>query len=140
MEEQEVSADLLLFRIAELQYDGNGHLKVIPDSSIPCAHCVYNGVAVIFKPIDDCRGYKKSHVQYLENARNYKVLVSGDYDHITERLVEFFNNGRLICPHCGEGCKRRYKTLESRDSHAWAFHHNIGSSSSSSDNFHRDPP
>ena len=61
---------------AELQHDDNGHRKGIPDCSIPVVHSVYNGVAVVFKPIDDCHDYQKAHVQCLENVRNYKVLAS----------------------------------------------------------------
>ena len=135
MEEQEISADLL----AELQYDDNGHRKGIPDISIPFVHSAHNGVAVILKLNDDCHDYQKAHVKYLEDVRNYKVLISDDYDHITEMLIEFFSNARFICPHCDKGCRRRYRTLESRESHVRNFHHSIASSSSS-DNLHRDPP
>ncbi len=124
--------------IAGLQTDSNGYSKGIPDISIPFVHSVYNGFAIIFKPIDDCHEYQKAHVQYLQNVRNYKVLVSDDYDHITEKLIEFFSNGRLICPYCGENCRTRYKTLESRERHVRRFHRNIGSPSS--DNLHSDPP
>ena len=125
--------------IAELQYDNNERGKGNPDISIPFVHSAHNGVAVIIKLTDDCNDYQQAHVKYLEDVRNYKVLISDDYDHITESLIELFNNGRLICPHCGDGCTTRYKTLESRESHVRKFHHNIGSSSSS-DNLHRDPP
>ncbi len=94
--------------IAELQYDNNDRGKGIPDISIPFVHRTHNGIAVIFKLNDDCNDYQKAHVKYLEDDRNYKVLISDDYDHITETLIEFFSNARFICPHCGEGCRRRY--------------------------------
>ena len=55
-------------------------------------------------------------LQYQNNG--FKTLVSNDYDHIIEQIIEYFRNVRLLCSYC----PRRFVSPQSLSNHIKIFH------------------
>ena len=55
-------------------------------------------------------------LQYQNNG--YKTLVSNDYDHIIEQLIEYFRDVRIKCSYC----PRRFISSQSLRNHIKSFH------------------
>ena len=54
--------------------------------------------------------------QYQSNA--FKTLVSNDYDHIIEQIIEYFRDVRILCSYC----PRRFVGSQSLKNHIKSFH------------------
>ena len=54
--------------------------------------------------------------QYDNNG--FKTLVSNDYDHIIEQLIEYFREVRIKCSYCS----RRFVSSQSLKNHIKSFH------------------
>ena len=54
--------------------------------------------------------------QYQKNR--FKTLVSNDYDHIIEQLIEYFRDVRIKCSYC----PRRFISSQSLKNHIKSFH------------------
>ena len=57
--------------------------------------------------------------QYQNNG--FKTLVSNDYDHIIEQIIEYFRDVRISCSHC----PRRFIKSQSLRYHIKSFHKNV---------------
>ena len=55
-------------------------------------------------------------LQYQNNG--FKTLVSNDYDHIIEQLIEYFRDIRIKCSYC----PRRFISSQSLRNHIKSFH------------------
>ena len=104
-----------------------GYASGSADLTIPYQHAYYKGIAVEFKSPTGSgllADKQLTHLQYLKDIANYKILVSNDYDYIIETLIEFFKQGRLRCQFCKTTSRNSYKTVESRARHIKFFHKN----------------
>ena len=79
-----------------------GYLRGSPDLIISNLHKHYTGFAIEFKNPKGIGvlSYDQSKmlVQYKNNG--FKTLVSNDYDHIIEQLIEYFRDVRIKCSYC----------------------------------------
>ena len=55
-------------------------------------------------------------LQYQNNG--FKTLVSNDYDHISEQVIEYFRDVRIKCSYC----PRRFISSQSSRNHIKGFH------------------
>ena len=83
-------------------------------------HKHYTGLAIGFKNPNG-RGImsddqSKMLRQYQNNG--FKTLVSNDYDHIIEQLIEYFRDVRIKCSYC----PRRFISSQSLKKHIKSFH------------------
>ena len=79
-----------------------GYLRGSPDLIINNLHKHYTGFAIEFKNPNGkgVLSYDQSKMltQYQNNG--FKTLVSNDYDHIIEQLIEYFRHVRIKCSYC----------------------------------------
>ena len=97
-----------------------GYLRGSPDLIINNLHKRYSRFAIEFK------SPKKNGVlspdqsmillQYQNNG--FKTLVSNDYDHIIEQVIEYFRDVRIKCSYC----PRRFISSQSLRNHIRGFH------------------
>ena len=97
-----------------------GYLRGSPDLIINNLHRHYTGLAIEFKS-PSCKGVLSPDQsmmlrQYQNNG--FKTLVSNDYDHIIEQLIEYFKDVRMTCSHC----PRRFISSQSLRNHIKSFH------------------
>ena len=83
-------------------------------------HKHYTGLAIEFKNPNG-RGVmsddqSKMWRQYQNNG--FRTLVSNDYDHIIEQLIEYFRDVRIKCSYC----PRRFISSQSLKNHIKSFH------------------
>ena len=97
-----------------------GYLRGSPDLIINNLHKHYTGFCIEFK------SPKRNGVllpdqsmillQYQNNG--FKTLVSNDYDHIIEQIIEYFRDVRIKCSYC----PRRFISSQSLKNHIKGFH------------------
>ena len=97
-----------------------GYLRGSPDLIINNLHKHYTGFAIEFKN-PNSKGIvspdqSKMLRQYQSNG--FKTLVSNDYDHIIEQLIEYFRDVRILCSYC----PRKFVSSQSLKSHIKSFH------------------
>ena len=97
-----------------------GYLRSSPDLAINNFHKNYTGLCIEFKNPNG-RGIVSPDQsimlrQYQSNG--FKTLVSNDYDHIIEQLIEYFRDVRVKCS-C---CPRRFISSQSLRNHIKSFH------------------
>ena len=97
-----------------------GYLRGSPDLIINNLHKHYTGFAIEFenpngKGILSSDQYKMLR-QYQSNG--FKTLVSNNYDHIIEQLIEYFRDVRILCSYC----PRRFISSKLLKSHIKSFH------------------
>ena len=97
-----------------------GYLKGSPDLIINNLHKRYTGFCIEFKN-PNSKGVLSPDqsmmlLQYQNNG--FKTLVSNDYDHIIEQLIEYFRDVRILCLHC----LRRFISSQSLRNHIKNFH------------------
>ena len=83
-------------------------------------HKHYTGLAIEFKNPNG-RGVmsddqSKMMRQYQNNG--FQTLISNDYDHIIEQLIEYFRDVRILCSYC----PRRFISSQSLKNHIKRFH------------------
>ena len=97
-----------------------GYLRGSPDLIINNLHKHYIGFCIEFKSPKG-NGILSPHqsmilLQYQNNG--FKTLVSNDYDHIIEQIIEYFRDVRIKCSYC----PRRFISSQSLRNHIKFFH------------------
>ncbi len=103
-----------------------GYTSGTSDIIINNKSAFYNGLVIELKSPKGTGILNDKQKQFIEKKmRNkYDVLVSNDYDEVTEIIFEYLNKLRLECPYCIQ----RFKTEKTRERHLTCFHHKIISS------------
>ena len=97
-----------------------GYLRGSPDLIINNLHKHYTGFCIEFKS-PNSRGVlspDQSIMLQQYQSNGFKTLVSNDYDHIIEQIIEYFRDVRILCSHC----PRRFISSQSLRSHINGFH------------------
>ena len=97
-----------------------GYLRGSPDLIINNLHKHYTGFCIEFKSPKG-NGVLSPDLsiillQYQNNG--FKTLVSNDYDHIIEQVIEYFRDVRIKCSYC----PRRFISSQSLRNHIKFFH------------------
>ena len=97
-----------------------GYLRGSPDLIINNLHKHYTGFAIEFKNPNGkgilSPDQSKMLRQYQSNG--LKTLVSNDYDHIIEDILEYFKDVRMKCAFC----PRNFVSPQSLRNHIKSFH------------------
>ena len=106
--------------IKRIKSHKKGYLRGSPDLIINNLHKHYTGFCI------ECKSPKGNGVlspdqsimlrQYQNNG--FKTLVSNDYDHIIEQLIEYFRDVRILCSHC----PRRFISSQSLRNYIKSFY------------------
>ena len=97
-----------------------GYLRGSPDLVINNCHKNYTGLCIEFKNPNG-RGVlspDQSMMLRQYESNGFKTLVSNDYDHIIEQLIEYFRDVRIKCSYC----PRRFISFQSLRNHIKSFH------------------
>ena len=97
-----------------------GYMKGKSDLIINNLHKYYTGFAIEFKTP---KGYgslsnEQSNILFHYQLNGFKTLVSNDYDHIIEQVIEYFRDVRIKCSYC----PRRFISSQSLRNHIKFFH------------------
>ena len=97
-----------------------GYMKGTPDLIINNLHKCYTGFAIEFKTP---KGYgslsnEQSNILFHYQLNGFKTLVSNDYDHIIEQVLEYFRDVRIKCSYC----PRRFISSQSLRNHIKFFY------------------
>ena len=97
-----------------------GYLRGSPDLIINNLHKYYTGFAIEFKSPKGNGVLSRDQSMMLRQYQNngFKTLVSNDYDHIIEQLIEYFRDVRILCSYC----PRRFISSQSLKNHIKSFH------------------
>ena len=91
-----------------------------PDLIVNNLHKHYTGFVIEFKSpkANGVLSLDQSMMlgQYQNNG--FKTLVSNDYDHIIEQLIEYFRDVKMLCSYC----PRRFISSQSLKNHIKSFH------------------
>ena len=96
-----------------------GYLRGSPDLIINNLHKHYTGFCIEFKSPKGgllSPDQSKMLLQYRNNS--FKIIVSNDYDHIIEQIIEYFRDVRIKCSFC----PRRFISSQSLRNHINGFH------------------
>ena len=79
-----------------------GYLCGSPDVIINNLHKHYTGLCIEFKNPNGKGILSPDQSMTLRQYQNsgFKTLISNDYDHIIEQLVEYFRDVRILCSYC----------------------------------------
>ena len=97
-----------------------GYLRGSPDLIINNLHKHYTGFCIEFKSPNG-RGVlspDQSIMLQQYQSDGFKTLVSSDYDHIIEQVIEYFRDVRIKCSFC----PRRFISTQSLTNHINGFH------------------
>ena len=97
-----------------------GYLRGSPDLIINNLHKHYTGFCIEFKSPKGNGVLSPDQSMILLQYQNngFKTLVSNDYDHIIEQVIEYFRDVRIKCPYC----PRRFISSQSLRNHIKFFH------------------
>ena len=97
-----------------------GYLRGSPDLIINNLHKHYTGFCIEFKSPKGNGVLSLDQFMILLQYQNngFKTLVSNDYDHIIEQVIEYFRDVRIKCS-C---CPRRFISSQSLRNHIKGFH------------------
>ena len=97
-----------------------GYIKGTPDFIINNLHKYYTGFAIEFKTPKGCGSLSNEQSNILSHYKlnGFKTLVSNDYDHIIEQIIEYFRDVRVRCSFC----PRRFISSQSLMNHINGFH------------------
>ena len=97
-----------------------GYVRGSPDLIINNLHKHYTGFCIEFKNPKGNGVLSTDQSMILLQYQNngFKTLVSNDYDHIIEQIIEYFRNVRLLCSYC----PRRFVSPQSLSNHIKIFH------------------
>ena len=97
-----------------------GYVRGSPDLIINNLHKHYTGFCIEFKNPKGNGVLSPDQSMILLQYQNngFKTLVSNDYDHIIEQIIEYFRNVRLLCSYC----PRRFISPQSLSNHIKIFH------------------
>ena len=96
------------------------YLRGSPDLIINNLHKHYTGFCIEFKSPKGNGVLSPDQSMILLQYQNngFKTLVSNDYDHIIEQVIEYFRDVRIKCPYC----PRRFISSQSLRNHIKFFH------------------
>ena len=96
-----------------------GYLRGSPDLIINNLHKHYTGFCIEFKSPKGNGVLSPDQSMMLQQYQNngFKTLVSNDYDHIIEQIIEYFRDVRIKCSYC----PRRFISYESLRNHIKFF-------------------
>ena len=97
-----------------------GYLRGSPDVIINNLHKHYTGFCIEFKSPKGNGVLSPDQSMILLQYQNngFKTLVSNDYDHIIEQVIEYFRDVRIKC----SLCPRRFISSQSLRNHINGFH------------------
>ena len=97
-----------------------GYLRGSPDLIINNLHKHYTGFCIEFKSPKGNGVLSPDQSMILLQYQNngFKTLVSDDYDHIIEQVIEYFRDVRMKCSFC----PRRFISSQSLTNHINSFH------------------
>ena len=97
-----------------------GNLRGSPDLVINNLHKSYTGLCIEFKNPNGRGVLSPDQSMILRQYQNngFKTLVSNEYDHIIEQIIEYFRDVRILCSHC----PRRFISSQSLRNHIKSFH------------------
>ena len=97
-----------------------GYLRGSSDLIINNLHKHYTGFCIEFKNPNGKGNLSSDQSMMLRQYQNngFKTLVSNDYDHIIEQLIEYFRNVTILCSYC----LRRFVSSQSLKNHIKSFH------------------
>ena len=97
-----------------------GYLRRSPDLIINNLHKRYTGFCIEFKNPNGKGVLSPDQSMMLLQYQNngFKTLVSNDYDHIIEKIIEYFRDVRIKCSYC----PRRFISSQSLKNHIESFH------------------
>ena len=97
-----------------------GYLHGSPDLIINNLHKHYTGFCIEFKNPKGNGVLSPDQSMILLQYQNngFKTLVSNDYDHIIEQIIEYFRDVRIKCSYC----PRRFISYQSLRNHIKFFH------------------
>ena len=97
-----------------------GYIRGSPDLIINNLHKRYTGFCIEFKSPKGNGFLLPDQSMMLRQYQNngFKTLVSNDYDHIIEQVIEYFRDVRLLCSHC----PRQFISSQSLSNHIKSFH------------------
>ena len=100
-----------------------GYLRGSPDLVINNLHKNYTGLCIQFKNPNGRGILSPDQSMMLRQYQNngFKTLVSNDYDHIIEQLIEYFRDVRILCSHC----PRRFISSQTLKNHVKSFHKRV---------------
>ena len=96
------------------------YLRGSPDLIINNLHKRYSSFAIKFKSPKGNGVLSPDQSMILLQYQNngFKTLVSNDYDHIIEQIIEYFRDVRIKCSYC----PRRFISSQSLKNHIKGFH------------------
>ena len=97
-----------------------GYLCGSPDLIINNLHKCHSGFAIEFKNPNGKGILSPDQSMMVQQYQNngFKTLVSNDYDHIIEQIIEYFRDIRILCSHG----PRRFISSQSLRNHIKSFH------------------
>ena len=97
-----------------------GYLRGSPDLIINNLHKHYTGFAIEFKSPKGNGVLSPDQSMMLRQYQNngFKTLVSNDYDHIIEDILEYFKYVRMKCTFC----PRKFVSSRTLKNHIKGFH------------------
>ena len=97
-----------------------GYLRGSPDLIINNLHKHYTGFCIEFKSPKGNGILSPDQSMILLQYQNngFKTLVSNDYDHIIEQVIEYFRDVKIMCSFC----PRRFISSQSLRNHINGFH------------------
>ena len=97
-----------------------GYLHGSPDLIINNLHKHYTGFCIEFKSTkgNGVLSPDQSMVLLQYKSNGFKTLVSNDYDHIIEQIIEYFRDASILCSYC----PRRFISSQSLRNHIKFFH------------------
>ena len=97
-----------------------GYLHGSPDLMINNLHKRYTGFCIKFKSPKGNGILSPDQSMILLQYQNngFKTLVSNDYDHIIQQIIEYFRDVRILCSYC----PRRFISYQSLKNHIKFFH------------------
>ena len=97
-----------------------GYLRGSPDIVINNLHKHYTGFGIEFKSPkgNGVLSLDQSMILLQYQNNGFKTLVSNDYDHIIEQVIEYFRDVRIKCSYC----PRRFISSQSLRNHIKFFH------------------
>ena len=97
-----------------------GYLRGSPDLIINNLHKHYTGFYIEFKSPkgNGVLSPDQSMILRQYQSSGFKILVSNDYDHIIEQIIEYFRDVRIKCSHCLRG----FISPQSLRNHIKSFH------------------
>ena len=97
-----------------------GYLCSSPDLIINNLHKHYTGFCIEFKcpKGNGVLSPDQSMILRQYQSNGFRTLVSNDYDHIIEQIIEYFRDVRILCSYC----PRRFISSQSLRDHIKFFH------------------